>query len=59
MRSSIRVCSDWETAHDRPRYTLGEDCPDCGAPAVNSARHHSTPPTPTAIRRRALKRRSR
>jgi len=37
MKSDIRVCSAWETEHDRPVYTLSDTCPDCGAPAVNSA----------------------
>jgi H/ACA ribonucleoprotein complex subunit 3 len=37
MRSDIRVCSTWRTAHDRPVYTLTDTCPICGAPAENSA----------------------
>ncbi|OYR56252.1 RNA-protein complex protein Nop10 [Halorubrum halodurans] len=37
MRSDIHVCSDPEAAHDRPVYTLGDRCPECGAPAENGA----------------------
>ncbi|WP_255196736.1 RNA-protein complex protein Nop10 [Halorarius litoreus] len=37
MHSDIRVCSEWETAHERPVYTLGDTCPDCGAATANSA----------------------
>ena len=37
MKSDIRRCSAWRDRHDRPVYTLGEECPRCGAPAENSA----------------------
>ncbi|GAB3687832.1 RNA-protein complex protein Nop10 [Salinarchaeum chitinilyticum] len=37
MKSDIHVCSVWESAHERPMYTLGETCPECGAEAINSA----------------------
>ena len=36
MKSDIRVCSAWREAHDRPVYSLGSTCPDCGAPTENS-----------------------
>ncbi|GAB6878915.1 hypothetical protein JCM17823_11890 [Halorubrum gandharaense] len=37
MKSDIRVCSEWESAHERPVYTLSETCPKCGADSENSA----------------------
>jgi len=56
VKSDIRVCSAWETAHDRPVYTLGDVCPECGAEAVNSAPAPYSPEDPYAEYRRALKR---
>lgn len=58
MKSDIRVCTDWETAHDRPVYTLGAECPDCGAEAVNSAPAPFDPADPYGEYRRRAKRRS-
>jgi H/ACA ribonucleoprotein complex subunit 3 len=57
MRSDIQVCVDWEAAHDRPVYTLGDTCPACGADAVNSAPAPYSPGDPHGEYRRALKRR--
>lgn len=37
MKSDIKVCSAWADVHERPVYTLGDECPECGAPAINSA----------------------
>ncbi|MWV65160.1 RNA-protein complex protein Nop10 [Halorubrum sp. JWXQ-INN 858] len=37
MKSDIRVCSAWIDTHERPVYTLGDRCPDCGAATENSA----------------------
>ncbi|TKX76389.1 H/ACA RNA-protein complex component Nop10p, partial [Halorubrum sp. SD626R] len=37
MKSDIRVCASWETAHDRPVYALGDRCPECDGPTENSA----------------------
>lgn len=37
MKSDVRVCSAWESVHERPVYTLGDRCPECGEEAVNSA----------------------
>ncbi|WP_225333973.1 RNA-protein complex protein Nop10 [Halomicrobium urmianum] len=59
MRADLRVCSDWESNHDRPVYTLAESCPDCGAEAVNSAPAPYNPADPYGEYRRALKRRER
>jgi len=59
MKSDIRVCVDWEDTHDRPVYTLGERCPDCGGEAVNSAPAPFSPEDPYGEYRRALKRRNR
>lgn len=59
MKSDIRVCADWRTNHDRPVYTLGERCPACGAPAVNSAPAPFDPTDRYGAYRRALKRRDR
>jgi len=59
MRADLLVCSDWESNHDRPVYTLAESCPDCGAEAVNSAPAPYNPEDPYGEYRRALKRRSR
>jgi len=57
MKSDIRVCSEWEAAHDRPVYTLGETCPECGAEAANSAPAPFDPGDPYGEYRRRLKRR--
>jgi H/ACA ribonucleoprotein complex subunit 3 len=59
MKSDIRVCSEWRSEHDRPVYTLGADCPDCGAAAINSAPAPFDPSDPYGKYRRALKRRDR
>ncbi|MEF8781808.1 MAG: RNA-protein complex protein Nop10 [Haloarculaceae archaeon] len=59
MKSDILVCSDWESAHDRPVYTLSSACPECGADAVNSAPAPFNPEDPYGEYRRALKRRNR
>ena len=59
MKSDIRVCSAWRDEHDRPVYTLGEACPECGAEAVNSAPAPFSPEDPYGEYRRALKRRGR
>ncbi|MGM0604680.1 MAG: RNA-protein complex protein Nop10 [Halobacteriota archaeon] len=56
MKSDIHVCSDWEAAHDRPVYTLGDVCPACGASAVNSAPAPFNPEDPYGSYRRARKR---
>jgi len=56
VKSDIRVCSDWETTHERPVYTLSETCPDCGAEAVNSAPAPFNPEDPYGEYRRRLKR---
>ncbi len=57
MKADIRVCADWRAAHDRPVYTLGDRCPDCGAEAVNSAPAPFDPEDRYGAYRRALKRR--
>ncbi|MFB6172853.1 MAG: RNA-protein complex protein Nop10 [Haloarculaceae archaeon] len=58
MKSDIHVCADWRAAHDRPVYTLGDVCPDCGGPAVNSAPAPFDPADPYGeYRRRARRRR--
>jgi len=59
MKADIRVCSAWEDEHDRPVYTLSSLCPDCGAPAVNTAPAPFSPEDPNGEYRRALKRRNR
>jgi H/ACA ribonucleoprotein complex subunit 3 len=59
MKSDIHVCSDWQSTHDRPVYTLGEECPECGAEAINSAPAPFSPTDPHGKYRRALKRRNR
>ncbi|MGM0371233.1 MAG: RNA-protein complex protein Nop10 [Halobacteriota archaeon] len=57
MKSDIRICSAWESEHDRPVYTLGATCPVCGARAVNSAPAGFDPSDPYGEYRRALKER--
>ncbi|WP_254830053.1 RNA-protein complex protein Nop10 [Haloglomus salinum] len=57
MKSDIHVCSDWRDAHDRPVYTLGDECPECGAQAVNSAPAPFSPEDPNGEYRRRAKRR--
>ncbi|WP_336037125.1 RNA-protein complex protein Nop10 [Halobacterium yunchengense] len=59
MHSDIRVCSAWRGRHDRPVYTLGDECPSCGADAVNSAPAPFDPEDPRGRYRRALKERTR
>lgn len=59
MHSDVRVCGDWKTEHERPRYTLSSSCPDCGAETVNSAPAPFDPADPYGEYRRALKRRAR
>ena len=59
MKSDILVCSDWRAEHDRPVYTLGERCPECGAPAHNSAPAPFDPEDRHGEYRRSLKRRAR
>jgi H/ACA ribonucleoprotein complex subunit 3 len=59
VKSDIRVCSVWETEHDRPMYTLSDACPECGSDAVNSAPAPFSPEDPYGEYRRALKRRAR
>lgn len=56
-KSDIRVCSAWEREHDRPVYTLSGRCPECGAPAENSAPAPFDPADPYGeYRRRARNR---
>ena len=57
MKSDILVCSAWREEHERPRYTLSECCPDCGAEAVNTAPAPFSPEDRYGEYRRALKRR--
>ncbi|WP_275881864.1 RNA-protein complex protein Nop10 [Halorhabdus sp. BNX81] len=59
MKSDIRVCSAWRDRHDRPVYTLGDTCPDCGASAENAVPAPFSPEDPNGEYRRALKRRHR
>jgi H/ACA ribonucleoprotein complex subunit 3 len=59
VKSDIHVCAAWTERHDRPVYTLGDTCPECGADAVNSAPAPFDPEAPYSEYRRALKRRSR
>ncbi|MFB6082697.1 MAG: RNA-protein complex protein Nop10 [Halorientalis sp.] len=59
MKSDIRVCAAWESAHERPVYTLDETCPECGAEAENSAPAPFDPTDRYGEYRRAIKRRSR
>jgi len=58
MKSTIRVCLEWERTHDRPVYTLSNTCPDCGGQAVNSAPAPFSPADPHGEYRRALKQRN-
>ncbi|MFB6086119.1 MAG: RNA-protein complex protein Nop10 [Halodesulfurarchaeum sp.] len=57
MKSDIRVCSAWESNHERPVYTLADSCPACGEKAVNSAPAKFDPGDPYGEYRRALKER--
>jgi H/ACA ribonucleoprotein complex subunit 3 len=57
MKSDIRRCSAWETAHDRPVYTLENSCPVCGADAENSAPAPFDPSDPYGEYRRRRRRR--
>ncbi|WP_424019538.1 RNA-protein complex protein Nop10 [Halorientalis pallida] len=59
MKSDIRVCSAWESAHERPVYTLAGTCPECGAAAENSAPAPFDPTDRYGEYRRAIKRRNR
>jgi H/ACA ribonucleoprotein complex subunit 3 len=55
MKADILVCSAWKREHDRPVYTLSADCPECGAPAVNSAPAPFNPEDPYGEYRRRAK----
>lgn len=55
MKADILVCSVWKHEHDRPVYTLSADCPECGAPAVNSAPAPFNPEDPYGEYRRRAK----
>jgi H/ACA ribonucleoprotein complex subunit 3 len=57
MKSDIHVCAAWESEHERPVYTLGETCPECGAEAVNSAPAPFSPEDPHGEYRRRARRR--
>jgi H/ACA ribonucleoprotein complex subunit 3 len=57
MKSDIHVCSDWRAVHDRPVYTLGDECPECGAEAINSAPAPFSPEDNYGEYRRRAKRR--
>jgi len=57
VKSDIRVCANWETAHDRPVYTLGDSCPDCDGPTANSAPAPFSPEDPYGEYRRRARRR--
>jgi H/ACA ribonucleoprotein complex subunit 3 len=59
MHSDIRVCSAWQSTHDRPVYTLTDSCPECDAKAVNSAPAPFSPDDRWGEYRRKLKRRDR
>ncbi|MFB6299110.1 MAG: RNA-protein complex protein Nop10 [Halobacteriales archaeon] len=59
MKSDIRVCSRWQSEHDRPVYALAEQCPECGGETINSAPAPFSPADPYGEYRRALKRRVR
>jgi Predicted Zn-ribbon RNA-binding protein len=59
MRSDIRVCAAWRDAHDRPVYTLGGTCPECGATTENSTPAPFDPEDTYGEYRRALNRRGR
>jgi H/ACA ribonucleoprotein complex subunit 3 len=56
-KSDIHVCSAWESTHDRPVYTLGEECPECGADAENTAPAPFNPEDPYGEYRRRARRR--
>ena len=58
MKSDIRVCAAWEAEHDRPVYTLGGSCPECGADAENSAPAPFNPEDPYGKYRRRARRRN-
>ena len=58
MKADIRVCSAWQDEHDRPRYTLASNCPDCGAAAVNTAPAPFSPEDPNGEYRRRMRSRS-
>jgi H/ACA ribonucleoprotein complex subunit 3 len=54
MKADIHVCT--ADTHERPVYTLGDTCPECGDPAGNSAPAPFSPEDPNGEYRRALKR---
>jgi len=58
VKSDIRVCSD-TTAHERPVYTLADDCPECGDATVNSAPAPFSPEDPNGEYRRRARRKAR
>lgn len=59
MSGTIRVCSGWHENHERPLYTLLEDCPDCGVETVPAAPARFSPEDPYGEYRRSFIRRHR
>ncbi|QKG94020.1 RNA-protein complex protein Nop10 [Halorubrum sp. SS5] len=57
MKSDIRVCANWEAAHERPVYALGDRCPECDGPTENSAPAPFGPEDPYGEYRRRARRR--
>jgi H/ACA ribonucleoprotein complex subunit 3 len=53
--SDVHVCADWREHHERPVYTLGETCPDCGGRAVQSSPARFDPADPYGKHRRRAK----
>lgn len=53
------MCQHWKSNHPEPIYTLGDTCPECGGPAVNSAPAPYNPEDPYGAYRRALKQQER
>jgi H/ACA ribonucleoprotein complex subunit 3 len=56
MKSKIRVCSTWKVNHDKPVYTLLNNCPICNSETINSSPAPFGPEDHYGVYRRRLKR---
>lgn len=57
MGATLRVCGEWEDHHERPRYTLTEECPVCGGATRPAAPARFSPDDPHGEYRRSFIRR--
>lgn len=57
MAGEIRRCARWQSAHNRPQYTLTSTCPSCGSETEPATPARYVPGDPYGRYRRATKQR--